>query len=437
MKRLLEFFLTAIIFSIILVSGLNFEVAQASTEVVGIINADTTWTKENSPYTLTGPIFVNNDITLTIEPGVVVNLNGYLLQVNGTLVARGSSIDSIQLNEGRITFLYSTAWNEQDNSGTIIENTILNSVHMDIRSSSIKINNNMINGGFIQSHIEGSDTDLYLAHETLTAIISNNHIIGGSHSSVIEALNTDVIFNNTIICTQNQRRGINAQYYSSVISNTITGLRGYGIIGGKNVSGNVVSGFEVGIEAGYAMVANNLVFNNTYGIEIGGLGSIVQNNTIANNTIGVYSAQGYFNYNNFENNSKYNIYASSSKSDVNATYNWWGTTDTVLIDQKIYDNNDDFRLGKVDYMPFLTAVNTQAAPDSNPLTPTLGASPSPTSPSPSTSPSQCPITTPQASSTQTGVLFGLDWMKTAIIILSLMVILLVVVTMFLRKRKAK
>ena len=124
MKRLLEFFLTAIIFSIILVSGLNFEVAQASTEVVGIINADTTWTKENSPYTLTGPIFVNNDITLTIEPGVVVNLNGYLLQVNGTLVARGSSIDSIQLNEGRITFLYSTDWNEQDNSGTIIENTI-------------------------------------------------------------------------------------------------------------------------------------------------------------------------------------------------------------------------------------------------------------------------------------------------------------------------
>lgn len=362
---ILKLIMLIIILNLFFFDTANSGLVQASTSKKGIINSDTVWTKENSPYTLTGTILVNNGVTLTIESGVVVNLNGYLLQVNGTLVARGSSTDSIQLNDGRITFQYSTAWNEQENSGTIIENTIMNSIHIDIRGSLdkrgslVKINNNIIDGGLIQSQISDGDPSLYSANEEFTAIISNNHIVGGSYSSIIEALNTDIIFNNTIICTPMQRIGINAQYYSSVISNTITGVKGYGIMGGKNISGNVVSGFEVGIMAGYATVMNNWVFNNVHGIEIGGLGSIVKNNTIANNAIGVYLAQGYFNYNNFEDNSEYNMYV-FSKSDVNATHNWWGTTDASVIDQKIWDYTDDFSLGKVNYMPILTMHNSQA-----------------------------------------------------------------------------
>ena len=63
--------------------------AETGTLVAGIIYTDTTWTKANSPYNLTGAIGIYQDVTLTIQPGVIVNLNGNYIQVNGTLAARG------------------------------------------------------------------------------------------------------------------------------------------------------------------------------------------------------------------------------------------------------------------------------------------------------------------------------------------------------------
>jgi len=66
--------------------------AFADTNVSGVISSDTTWTAASSPYVITGNILVNSGITLTIEPGVTVKYDsGKSLQVNGTLIARGTS----------------------------------------------------------------------------------------------------------------------------------------------------------------------------------------------------------------------------------------------------------------------------------------------------------------------------------------------------------
>jgi len=55
------------------------------------ISADTTWGTVDSPYTVTTDVIVNSGITLTIDPGVVVNfLDNTALTVNGTLIARGA-----------------------------------------------------------------------------------------------------------------------------------------------------------------------------------------------------------------------------------------------------------------------------------------------------------------------------------------------------------
>ncbi len=53
--------------------------AQTTTTVNGILAANTTWTKTGSPYTLAGPVAVNTGVTLTIEAGASVNLNGFYL----------------------------------------------------------------------------------------------------------------------------------------------------------------------------------------------------------------------------------------------------------------------------------------------------------------------------------------------------------------------
>jgi len=71
---------------------------RAQTNVSGYILSNTTWTLANSPYIVTGNILVNNGVTLTIEPGVTVQLDTTKsLQIDGELIAVGNA-------QNRITF---------------------------------------------------------------------------------------------------------------------------------------------------------------------------------------------------------------------------------------------------------------------------------------------------------------------------------------------
>ena len=111
-----------------------------------------------------------------------------------------------------------------------------------------------------------------------------------------------------------------------------------------------------------------------------GWGEVVATPTILNNNI--YA------------NTNYNIYLAVS-NNVSATNNWWGTTDKQTISQKIYDNKNDFNLGKVNFEPFLTAPNPEAPEASDVPTPTPTPTSTPSlSPSPTTSPEQEPSPTP-------------------------------------------
>ena len=79
------------------------------TEVTsGFILSNTTWTKANSPYFLTGDVIVPDSVTLTIEPGVNVRFkaksddmssgedqNRIEIRVSGSLKANGNATDSV------------------------------------------------------------------------------------------------------------------------------------------------------------------------------------------------------------------------------------------------------------------------------------------------------------------------------------------------------
>ena len=77
--------------------------ASPSTDVGGIISSDATWSLSNSPYNLISDVQVSPNVTLTIEPGVVVNGNGLSVQVWGTLNATGLDSSRIVFNNTRIT----------------------------------------------------------------------------------------------------------------------------------------------------------------------------------------------------------------------------------------------------------------------------------------------------------------------------------------------
>ncbi|MDA3853115.1 MAG: hypothetical protein PF444_02595 [Bacteroidales bacterium] len=69
------------------------------TNVSGVINSDTIWTKANSPYSLIGNVGVNTNANLTIEAGVVINYTGdYEVLIYGSLTVNGQENDSVYFN---------------------------------------------------------------------------------------------------------------------------------------------------------------------------------------------------------------------------------------------------------------------------------------------------------------------------------------------------
>jgi hypothetical protein len=72
-----------------------------ATDVGGQILTDTTWTLAGSPYTITSDVQIASGVTLSIEPGVVVNRinNSEIGLYNGTFMAIGTVDSNITLND--------------------------------------------------------------------------------------------------------------------------------------------------------------------------------------------------------------------------------------------------------------------------------------------------------------------------------------------------
>jgi hypothetical protein len=92
-KILLLSFVILLLLTGMLMGDTNLAAARSEKLVVipgATISTDTTWTLANSPYVITGWVYVNAGVTLTIEPGVVVKFSGTIGMVNyGTLDVNG------------------------------------------------------------------------------------------------------------------------------------------------------------------------------------------------------------------------------------------------------------------------------------------------------------------------------------------------------------
>ncbi len=355
MKQTILPVIIALIVLVCSLSYVNYELStvKASTNIETKITSDTTWFKTNSPYSLYEQTLVESGVELTIEPGVIVDLNGNSLLVNGTLIAQGSDNEKIFFNTGSI-FLS----NEQNGSDSIIENAVLNDIDgFTIGSGSPLIANNSIDARIV---VKGG-----------SPIISNNKISDGIHADAKGGPVT--IIKNEITSKSGYSaiyvQGIHADIVGNkIVGNNSIGINGFLRISSFSIQDNQISNCTIGIRADLGAksddmrIIRNLIFNNSVGIHFWGIADI-QNNTIAQNSIGIQCGPSNLPFqvtgNNLQNNSQYNIEHIHLRN-LDARNNWWGTTDVRLIDQSIFDRKNDSILGEVKYLPFLVTPNPDA-----------------------------------------------------------------------------
>ena len=393
------------------VNSVHFTKAQTAITPNSIIASNTTWTLGNSPYTTTTTgynveVLVESGVTLTIEPEVTV-LDVSIL-VNGTLVAKGTNNNKINFEGSLITFTqYSTSWNTQTNTGSIIE-----------YANIITQNAAMSRAGI---SISGS-----------SPLISNNNLnceIGVSGGSPIISSNQFTNF-----------------YYTDMYGRPQVAEGEIVLDGGNNVviADNNISQAGLDIQGSCSLIVErNLINGVTFEDAISNVNAIIENNTLYEGIfVGQYDQQMQliFMYNNFDYNiSNYNTIEWYPTENLNATYNWWGTANQQTINQSIIDFKNNFNSGTVNFVPFLTQPNPQAIPNPSVPIPTPNASPSSTSSpmsslSPSTLPSGNPTSTPNQSVTH--FLSSLNLVEVAILtVLIIIALLLAVIALLLRKKR--
>jgi hypothetical protein len=326
--------------------------------IVGRVSVDHSTISNNTiTYGIDGTslIITENVVTLPehtvlsyITGGAAISLSGGTSVISGNTLSGGG---------------YRFDWGFRG-SGTI--GTI------DIGSSSAVISDNVIYGDGI-----------YLTGDCDSLVITNNTIESGIFCKLITWEGIRAIFDvNSFEISGNVITGtidVNASSLS-VSNNKLVGSAGTGLefsVHGEEITSiydNTISGFFIGISGSTTngvLIEKNLITNNTRGIECTGSNIRVQNNTITNNTIGIYegSSSTIIQYNNIENNTEHSIYLETTSENIDATNNWWGTTDTQTINLTIRDHKYDFDLGIVSFTPFLTEPNPEATLLVNPEIP--------------------------------------------------------------------
>lgn len=281
--------LVLVLLGFVIVSNFNF--GSASTAVGGLIKENQTWTKNGSPYNLIGSLAVNKGVALTIEPGVIVNINDYYIQVNGTLIARGSGTEKITINsnqpydEGSIRFTdVSPGWNEQTNTGNIFENCLLNNI-MIVSANAVKLNRlsfTNLTDGIPAARLGNSsivtNSEIHGSLELGDYSVVTNNLFGynsgvicgsyhvGSFLTITDNSGGWFMAHNSTIANNKNIAGNTGGYGCLITGNTISGSVSGEYIANNRIDGDVTATVVTGntvTAKGQTAVSGAIVFNNT------------------------------------------------------------------------------------------------------------------------------------------------------------------------------
>ncbi|MFD2442661.1 Ig-like domain-containing protein [Bacillus sp. CGMCC 1.16607] len=194
MKKLnysMKIYVTILMTLVSFISLLSYPIqtSAAGTIVSGTITSDTVWTKQGSPYTISGGIIITPNVTLTIEPGVeVIAGSGKVIDVQGKLKAVGTPLERILLRD-----VYVNGWDWANQS-----------IHLEYTN----LFHENFNGGFLVSslrrevilrHNRFSNGLVHLSYPTNEQIVEYNLFTNGSYLNINNGIGKVVVRNNTFL----------------------------------------------------------------------------------------------------------------------------------------------------------------------------------------------------------------------------------------------
>ncbi len=304
------------------------------TDVSGGIYTDTVWSLAQSPYIVTGDITLFPGYTLTIEPGVQVRFDANTaLIIRGALVAEGTET-------GRIVFTSNDpapdegSWRGVEIATNQGGNASVAFANFEYAATALSV----------QCCWGGGPVNIS------DSVFRRNMIALGGYAGWDMIVDRCTFEYNTYAVTQADK----------VISDSVFRNNDYGLYETERISvySSYFTGHQVALYGGRREVKCCTIANNDTGVEAFFEGFSLSYNNITNNTIGIImkNYDGFsppVTYNNIHSNSAYNL-RNGTSTNKNAPNNWWGTTDTSVIDAGIYDGYDDPALGLINYNPILT-----------------------------------------------------------------------------------
>lgn len=342
-------------FIVMLASGGNLYAKDVGRMVSGV------WTEIDNPYNVTASLLIPSGQTLTIQEGVKIYFKKNLaIKVKGNLVIKGSGskkviFSSVDESSGK--------WYGIDvESGANVE---IRHCSIEYASTAIKvargvkkvvIDNCVITEGGIETESKSDITTCEIKGGISIKNGDNNLIKGNiiTDGGITMDYNSDnnVIEENSIGAGKN-RNGIYTGYDRTDYWNAPSR---YSYSQGNKIMGNTIANSSRGIHISGGssnIVSYNVIGNTTNaGIYLGG-GTVTHNSITGNQGYGIH-VDGAVKINNNEiyGNSKFDLYNEGS-SELDASNNWWGTTDESEIATKIFDYFQDAKKGIVNFKPFL------------------------------------------------------------------------------------
>ncbi|MCF7740956.1 MAG: FG-GAP-like repeat-containing protein, partial [Candidatus Marinimicrobia bacterium] len=373
------------------IKEINLQASASNYISGGVITKNTTWSADQSPYYIQNNVAVDLGVSLTIEPGAIIQFAPEAgLIVDGELQARGSVSDSI---------IFIGDQSQRFNNLKFRSGSNINLEYFRVDGAGIEISSTDtdLRYGIVKN---GNDYGVYIVDCEVS--LSQIEVAGFNNYGVYARRDDDQfgLYVDNCKVHDNGNRGIYTQYIdynhsikilnSEIYNNSNYGIYCYRIYDGE-ISGNEI--YDNGSGAGLfindiynssATISSNQIYRNNYGIEINqstteapisrnvirdnrndGLSVRWSKNLIEYNDIFNNQGDGIeirdndnsntsylpkINANNIYYNQGYELNIQHERSEtVNARQNYWGITDSLAIAAEILNYYDNATSARCDF----------------------------------------------------------------------------------------